>query len=243
MSDCDVALTLDPNNPWAIQFHGRLKLQSGDRDSAMEAFQQAIKMMPDWAEPREQLSIIHRMKENPQAAVEELTLLIERHPKQVSRYIHRAFAFTQLQEYQQATSDYDRAIELDPENEQLYFLRGVFRKDRQELELALADFERVLALRGDDDNARAHQASILMRLNRYQEAIEIFAKLIEKYPEHPYAYSGRAFASAALGNEDQSQEDADRIAEWPQKWLAVSKETTIQPIFSDGCGQENTMLP
>lgn len=232
MSDCDVALALEPNNPWTIQFHGRLKLQSGDLDAAMEAFQRVLKLVPDWAEPREQISIVHRMKENPQASVDELTLLIERHPKQVSHYVHRAFAFTQLQEYQKAASDYDRAIELDPENDQLYFLRGNFRRDCQELELALADFERVMELQGDEDNARAHQASILMRLNRYQEAIDIFAKLIEKYPEHPYAYSGRAFASASLGNEDQAQEDAGRVMEMaPEMAGSVQRNTETANFF------------
>ncbi len=232
MSDCDLALALEPNHPWTIQFRGRLKLQTGDLDAAMEAFQHAQELLPDWAEPREQLSIVHRMKENPQASVDELTILIERNPKQASHYINRAFAFTHLQEYQKAASDYDQAIELEPENDQFYFLRGVFRKDCQELELALADFERVLTLEGDEDNARAHQASLLMRLNRFQEAIDIFAKLIEKYPEHPYAYSGRAFASASLGNEDQAQEDADRIMEMaPEMADSVQRNTETAHFF------------
>ncbi len=232
MSDCDTALALEPNNPWIIQFHGRLKLQSGDLDAAMEAFQQAIKLVPDWSEPREQISIVHRMKENPQASVDELTLLIERHPKQASHYLQRAFAFTQLREFQKAACDYDRAIELEPENDQFYFLRGVFRRDCQELELALADFERVMELQGDEDNARAQQASILIRLNRYQEAIDIYAKLIEKYPEHPYAYSGRAFASASLGNEDQAQEDADRVTEMaPEMAGSVQRNTETASFF------------
>ena len=88
-----------------------------------------------------------------------------------------------MQEFAGATNDYDRAIELEPENERLYFLWGVFRMNCQLTELALADFERVLAITGGDDSASEHRASLLLRLNRYQEAIEDFAQLIAKGKE------------------------------------------------------------
>ncbi|MCU0707007.1 MAG: tetratricopeptide repeat protein [Pirellula sp.] len=232
ISDCDAALALEPENAWAIQLHGRLRLQMGDLDSAMKAFEQARDLIPDWAEPREHLSLVHRMKENPQASVEELTSLIERQPKQASHYVHRAFAYTQLQEYQKAASDYDRAIELEPENEQLYYLRGTFRTNCQDFELALADFERFLAIHGGNDNVRAHQADLLMRLNRYQEALDIYAELIAKHPENPLAYSGRAFASAALGNTEQAQEDTYRAIEIaPEMAGGISRSTEAASFY------------
>jgi len=211
--DCDLALSLDPNNAWANQLRGHLKLQTGDLDAAMDAFHRALELAPDWAEPREQISLVHRMKENPQSSVDEQTLLIERQPKQASHYVNRAFAFTQLQKFAEAASDYDRAIELDPENEQLYFLRGIFRMNCQLTELALVDFDRVLAITGDDDHARAHRASLLLRLNRYQEAIDDYTQLIAKHPEDPRPYSGRAFALTSMGITDQAQEDTNRAIE------------------------------
>jgi tetratricopeptide (TPR) repeat protein len=118
-----------------------------------------------------------------------------------------------MQDFKEAAKDYDRALELEPENERLYFLRGIFRMNCQLTELALADFERVLEITGGDDNARAHRASLLIRLNRYQEAIDDYTQLIAKHPEDPHSYSGRAFALTALGNTDQAQEDADRVVE------------------------------
>lgn len=208
--DCDLALALEPHNAWALQFQGILKLQTGDIDAAMEAFHQALELAPDWVEPREQISLVHRMKDNPRMSVEEQTLLIERQPTQAAHYVNRAFALTQLQDFAAAANDYDRAIELDPENERLYFLRGVFRMNCQLTELALVDFDRVLAIDSGDDNARAYRASLLMRLNRYKEAIDDYTHLIAKHPENPLPYSGRAFALTSMGRSDQAQEDAKR---------------------------------
>lgn len=226
VSDCDLALAIDPLNPEAIQLSGRLMLEAGDIDEALEAFQRARDLAPDWAEPREYLALVHRIKENPQAAVDEQTLLIERQPKQASLYVNRAFALTQLQLYAVAAADYDRAIELEPENERLYFLRGTFRMNCQERELALADFDRVLAIDGEDDNARACRANISLQLRRYPEAIHDFAHLIAKHPDHPQAYAGRAFAFSAIGNTERAQQDADRLAE-------------IAPELADGVLRSN----
>ena len=232
VSDCEAVLAMEPNNPLAIQLHGRLLLQNGDLDAAMDAFHRARELAPDWAEPREHLSFVHLLKENPRASVDEQTHLIERQPKQALHYVNRAFAFTQLQEFAGATNDYDRAIELEPENERLYFLRGVFRMNCQLTELALADFERVLAITGGDDSAREYRASLLLRLNRYQEAIEDFAQLIAKYPESPHAYSGRAFAQAALGNNDRAQEDTQRASEMsPELTDEIHRRTQTASVY------------
>jgi tetratricopeptide (TPR) repeat protein len=209
--DCEAAIAIEPNNAWASQIQGRLQLQTGDLDAAVNAFHRALELAPDWDAPREQLSLLHRLKENPRASVDEQTLLIGRQPKKASHYVNRAFAYTQLQEYSLAADDYDQAIEIEPENDQLYFLRGVFRMNCQEIELALVDFERVLEITGGNDSARAHRASLLLRLKRYQEAIDDYALLIAKYPENPSAYSGRAFALAALGNSDLAEDDANRV--------------------------------
>jgi tetratricopeptide (TPR) repeat protein len=232
LADCDAALAIEPNSAWALQLQGRFKLQAGDLDAAMDAFHRARDLAPEWAEPREQISLVHRMKENPQAAVEEQTNLIANHPKQASFYVNRAFAFAQLQDYAEAANDYDRAIELEPDNEQIYYLRGIFRLNCQEIEPALADFERVLSITGNDDNARAYRASLLVQLKRYQEAIDEYGQLIAKYPEHPSAYSGRAFALASLGKSDQANEDTHRAIEMsPEQAEFIQRNTEIANLY------------
>ncbi len=230
--DCDSALALEPNNAWVIQLQGHLKLQTGDLDAAMNAFHRVRELSPDWVEPREQISLLHRMKENPRMSVEEQTLLIERHPKQASHYVNRAFAFTQLHEFTEAANDYDRAIELDPENDRLYYLRGIFRMNCQLIELALADFERVMTITGGDDSARSYRASLLIRLNRFQEAIDDYTQLIAQHPEDPHPYSGRAFAWTALGNTNRANEDSQRAIEMSTELAdAIHRSTEAANIY------------
>lgn len=211
LHDCDAALNLEPQNAWAIQFRGKLSMQAGDLDAAMEAFRRASELAPQWAEPREHVSLVHRMNEDPQAAVREQNELIENQPTHAAHYVNRAFSYTQLEDFVAAADDYDRAVELDPENDEIYFLRGIFRMERQEDELALADLDRVLLLRGDDDETRSRRALVLLRLRRNEEAAEDYAKLIQRHPDNPAAYNGRVFAFSSMGENDLAEADIERL--------------------------------
>ncbi len=227
LSDCDAAIALDPDNPLACQLRGMLSMQRGELDTAMEALMKARDIAPDWAEPREQLALLHRMSENPQAAVEEQSILVAQQPNSPRHYVNRAFAYTQLGDFENAQRDYDRACELDPENEQIIYLRGCFFMDRQEAELALRDFDRVLAIADDHDDARFRRASILLQLKRHTEALSDYGRLIAKYPDDPHAYTGRAYAHQMIGDEDAADADFDQLMQMvPEK----SQEMAIQSL-------------
>ena len=129
---------MEPENPFALQFRGTLSIQRGELDTAMESLMKARELAPEWSEPHEQLALLHRLTANPQAAVEEQSILVAQQPGNPAHYVNRAFAYTQLGDYESARCDYDKACQLDPENEQVFYLRGCFFMDRQEPELALA---------------------------------------------------------------------------------------------------------
>lgn len=213
LADCHSVLEIDPENPIALHLLGSLNLQQGELEAAMEALTEASRLAPDWVEPREQIALLHRMNENPQAAIEEQSALIQQQPEQPSHYVNRAFAHTQAGNHDDALRDYERACELDPENENIFFLRGCFYMDRQEDELALQDFNRTLELSGVYDGARLRRAAVLLRLKRHDKALEDYEKLIEKHPDDPYAYSGRAYVHQLRGDETAAEADIDRLAE------------------------------
>jgi tetratricopeptide (TPR) repeat protein len=228
LSDCEAALALDPDDPLACHLRGVLSMQRGELETAMEALIKARDVAPEWTEPHEQLALLHRMNQNPQAAVEEQSILVAQQPDNPAHYINRAFAYTQLGDYEKAQQDYDRACSLDSENEQVFYLRGCFFMDRQEATLALNDLDRVLKEAPDHDDARYRRAVLLLQLKRHAEALSDFAKLIAKYPDNPHAYTGRAYAHQMIGDDAAAEADFDKLAQLaPEK----SQETAIQSLI------------
>lgn len=211
LEDCDEVDELDPDNPLCCQLRGMLSFHRGELDTAMQAFAKARDLVPDWIEPREQLAMLHRINQNPKAAVDEQTALVRQQPKCASHYVNRAFAYAQLADFDRAHRDYDHAVNLEPENEQIIYLRGCYFLDRGMLEAALIDFDKVLSIAGEHDESRARRAGILLQLKRPQEAVVEYEKLIAKYPDDIEAYSGHAFASQLIGNDQAAEEDFDKM--------------------------------
>ncbi|MDG2220587.1 MAG: tetratricopeptide repeat protein [Rubripirellula sp.] len=211
LQDCDEVDELDPDNPLCCQLRGMLSFHRGELETAMQAFAKARDLVPDWTEPREQLAMLHRINQNPKAAVEEQTALVRQQPECASHYVNRAFAYAQLSDFDRARCDYDHAVNLEPENEQILYLRGCYSLDRGLLEAALADFDKALAIAGEHDESRARRAGILLQLKRPQEAIVEYEKLIAKYPDDLEAYSGHAFASQLIGNDQAAEDDFDQM--------------------------------
>ncbi len=220
MVDCLAAVELDPENSLVAHLLGQLKLQAGELDEAKAAFDRARELAPEWALPREHLAYVHRMQENPQAAVDEQTKLIEQQPTRAGSYVNRAFALVELSQFEMAAGDYATAIELEPENEQIYYHRGVFRLARQAYDEALADFDRALTIDSAFANARLYRAHVLLNLKRYDDAISDFSKLIEKFPDDPRASAGRANAFVAMGKFDAMQADNERLEQLDPEYFA-----------------------
>jgi tetratricopeptide (TPR) repeat protein len=86
---------------------------------------------------------------------------------------------------------------------------------------------RVLELNDDFDDARLRRAELMLRLRRPDEALQDYEILIAKHPDHPLAYTGRAWANQMKGDADAVQADIDRLAEIaPEK----AHETAIQSL-------------
>lgn len=211
--DSEAALEMDPDHPLACQLHGMLNIQRGELDSAMEALMKARDAAPDWPEPREQIALLHRMNENPEAAIEEQSILISKQPRHAGHFVNRAFAYTQSGDYDKAREDYDHACKLEPENEQILYLRGCFLMDREQYEPALRDFDRVIELTADNDDARYRRAALLLRLKRCDEALVEYETLVARHPDDPNAYTGRACAHQMVGDEKAAQADLDRLSQ------------------------------
>jgi protein O-GlcNAc transferase len=81
---------------------------------------------------------------------------------------------------------------------------GILLADRQELDASAAAFQRAIALKPDYARAHANLASTLLRLDRYEEALQASAAAVRLQPAYAHGHYMHASALFHLGSTDKA---------------------------------------
>lgn len=144
--------------------------------------------------------------------IDTLSLTIMKYPDSSVAYHKRAILYAQLNDYESAVQDDEKAIELDPD-----FAMACFNHANTKLKLAeLIDFDDDSQLQINSGLQKitseiAYDSSYLQ--NTYQEIIADYTKTIGLDPEFYFAYFNRAYARFLSGDEWGAIDDYSRVIE------------------------------
>jgi tetratricopeptide (TPR) repeat protein len=138
-----------------------------------------------WLESQEQDRLLRRrsLEEAKQGnylfAVEGLSLLIDRNPRNAADYNNRGLVQFQWGQQDAALEDYNRAIELNPKLASAYNNRANYYAAQDQLAEAIADYD--IAIDLDPTNIRAwiNQGITFRDLEMYSQAIENFEHALQ----------------------------------------------------------------
>lgn len=127
-------------------------------------------------------------------AVEVLTTLIEKSPKDYSLYTLRATGCHRLGHYASAIENLDQAIALNATDASLYNNRGFIRMGLEQFKEAMADFDKATELAPQYMNAYNNRGLLYIAQGKYDLAIEQFNKAIVIDNQYVDAFNNRGFA-------------------------------------------------
>lgn len=114
--------------------------------------------------------------------------------RRASFYAHRANAYSEMQEYQLATADYDRAISSNPEDVIAISNRATAYRYLGQHDLAIQDYDRAIRLDPHNPVHFFNRAGAHSEEGQYLEAIEDYTRTIELNPDLPPVHMDRANA-------------------------------------------------
>jgi len=110
--ECGKAIRLDPRNPNAYYWRGRVYIRTGELDPALEEFRAAVNLNPDFREAHDHLGWLYSRKNRLDEALFHLSRSIELNPTNAWAYHQRALVFQRKGQMEKALEDAKRACDL-----------------------------------------------------------------------------------------------------------------------------------
>lgn len=135
------------------------------------------------------------------------------HQQSSSHYLKNGSAKYQLQNFQGAIVDLDRAVELDANNAEAYYLRALCYSNINELDKAEVDFSKTISLQADYKEAYFNRAFYIYQKNgSYQKAIEDYNMFLQLKPSEyvAFALNNRGWSEYKLGMLNEALRDINQ---------------------------------
>jgi len=187
---CAHALETDRRHPYTVACEAVRYLYLSNFSRAEDLFNQALRQMPDELDIQIGLGILHEYSGDDEKGAAAFQRALQMDPNNVRARVSLGVAYAMSGEYQSALHEYVRAKAIDPSienpHEKLgrdYYLDGM-------IEEASAEFGRAMGEEPDEPAAYFYQMDCLNRLGKFDEALDRYEAIKERFGNQPELTSG-----------------------------------------------------
>ena len=196
---------------------GNVKYNSGDYTGALESYNKAIELRPDFAQAYYVRGKLKRSEKDYNAAVADFSLAITYKPGFAEAHNYRGQLHYKLGNYTGALADLNQAVyNLKTPDGFAFFYRGMSRKQLNDYEGAFSDLTNAIMIEPKGE-FYLNRGIILIHFNDQNGAISDFDKALNADPTLRLAYYNRAMAKLNLNDYLGAQADL-------KMWLEYNPE-------------------
>ena len=159
---------------YLLECHGRRELRR-----AVEMYERAIELDPDYDKPHFQLISAHAGLQHPEEPVAVYEQRLAASPGELRDHRFLASAYLHAHAYERALAVVEAGLVLAPDDAALVALHGEAKAGLGDPEGALSDWRHALELDSEDIGALYSSAFLLEREGRLDEAIEAWRSIID----------------------------------------------------------------
>ncbi|MGE3804397.1 MAG: protein kinase [Gemmataceae bacterium] len=188
------------------------RLSPTQRDAVLADLAAAIRLevssSGSIAEDQVRRGMLLHLDKRYQDALEAYDAAIEVVPAHAEAHRRRLATLVELRRYDEVLRSSEIALARGEPTADLYLLRGLARAGKQDFVGAIEDYTQALALEPDSAALLRYRGWAFLVTRAYVLALRDFDKSLKLDPDNGDAYSGRSFARASLGQEEQGVADA-----------------------------------
>ena len=182
VSDINKALELEPENPLALRFRGRMFVKDEEYEKAIDDFAALAETQDDNPMDLILLARALRAEEKNEPALKAITRAIEINEDLPMAYSLRASLYLAEEEDEKALADVTRAIELNPRDVDALRTRARVHFSNEDFDSALKDVDKILTFQQGDVDAIYLRGFIYAGQEEYEAAIEDMQMLYQQFP-------------------------------------------------------------
>ena len=127
--------------------------------------------------------------------------------------LKKANTFYELQRYEEALSNYQKALEIKPEYAKAWNGQAKTLYELNSHEDALSAYDKAIQIQPNYRNSWSGRGFVLSKLRRYSEAIKSFDKALKLEPESPQIWNARGESLRNLRKYDEAIKSYDKAIE------------------------------
>ena len=178
-------------------------------DTALQNWEQAIALKPDWPEAYHACGNIQLELKRYGDALASFDKAIELKADYSPAYNGLGNALQALRRFNEAVETYDNAIAFKADYAAAYSNRGNALQSLNRFGEAIESYRKAITLRPDDCDAYNNRGVAFRRLGRFDEARQDFESAIALLPDHAGLHNNRGNALVALGRFEDAIESYD----------------------------------
>lgn len=168
-------------------------------EEAMPAFQQAIRLKPDYAEAHYKLGVAFFNLDRFEDAIERFKAAIRFKKDYADAYFNLGMSLFKLERWQEAIDVYQRELPYNSKDPDLYYAIALAYDYLEQIKKATSFYKQAIALKADHAKAHLGLGLIYDNSGHHAEAVEENKKAIAAVQDYADAYYNLAIALANLG--------------------------------------------
>lgn len=201
------SIEANPQFDMAYILRGKYNLANGKRELALTDFNQALSLNAGLGEGYACLAYYFLGENKPQQAFDNSNKAIFLNYKTANVYYYRAQARVQNNDYSGAVSDYTMAIDANHAQPDYYHDRALAKIQLADFNGAEVDLKKALEINLANDNYINSYYILLLKQNKYDNALQFLVGLIEKKAESNELKMKVANVKFLSGNLKGAEED------------------------------------
>lgn len=230
-------------NPQLVgaDFHfnlGNRLFGQGKRDEAVESYEKAIAIKPDWAEAYGNIGSARSQQGNLDAAIAYYQKAVALKPELEVLHFNLGNSFLQQSKYEEAITNYQNTLKIKPDWPEVHANLGSCFSMQGRLEEALTSYQQALALKPDWAEVYCRMGHI-QKQDKPLEAIAHFEKAIECNPQYSEAHQQLCDLLSHSSNLAGARNVADKYCEFcGDKAPVMSATAYVFSYLQSGVSQQ-----